>query len=213
MAATGMFEKAVSLAVESDSEFGHRAKLALAVRHMDWNDEESVETLLPKLLPIYGLSDYQAIALLDKANSETHYLVERIRRGMFFGSIARFKWADMHYLSKQTILGLSTDKRIFDARRKLELYLAKAAKCDPLHIVCHVQRYPSSRMLTVGTCSGGLLEESSALGAFLTTDARHNYATEVFVDPSLDKRTGDAIRQNAINAFGNGNLINILVQP
>jgi hypothetical protein len=194
MCMTAMFEKAVHAAASANSEFGQRCHALRDVR-LDWTDRASVDRWLPSIWRLYGLVDYEALDLLEETNTfSVGELVRRIRTGSGYTSQVRLPWARLHYLAKQLVFSLKTESDAFRLRRKIEVVLARPFRdVDPILIACHLPRFVTPGPLRIGTTTGALLEDVSALGRFLTDDTRYQYTVELFVDHEVSEGRRDAI--------------------
>jgi hypothetical protein len=182
-----MYEKAVYIASQTDSKFGRLCKELLQVE-MDWRNEDSVERCFPTIWALYGLADYEAINLLERADTSPSFqqLVKKIRTGHFYKSLHRFCWINLHYLAKQLVFHLKDEGAAFAFRRKLEKCLAdECSGTDVAQIAAHVPRFIMPGPLKLGSVDGTLLEDKSPLGRFLSEDAKSQYTIEVFVDEAV----------------------------
>jgi HD superfamily phosphohydrolase len=194
MCMTAMFEKAVYAAAQTDCDFG-RACRALDGVDMSWSDRESVERCFPIIWRVFGLVDYEALNQLEDSDAlSVRHLVRRIRRGDGYASYVRLPWARLHYLTKQRILGLKRASQAFALRRALEAALAAPYRdVDPILIACHIPRFVAPGLLRVGTVTGQLLDDVSALGRFLSDDLTYQYCVELFIDQQVSDTSRDAI--------------------
>lgn len=195
MCVTAMYEKAVHIASQTDSEFGNRCNALMQVK-MDWSDEGSVKSCFPAIWALYGLADYEALNLLERAYDSPSFqqLVRKIRTGHFYRSLHRFHWVDLHYLSKQLIFQLKDESAAFPFRRKLEVILAQeCGVTDVALIAAHVPRFVIPGPLRLGTVEGTLLEDKSPLGRFLSEDVKYQYTIEVFVDDAVKTASRDKL--------------------
>ena len=205
MSATAMFEKAMYYAAKSNSWIGNKIQEVVQI-DMNWKDEDSVNENFPKIWELYGLVDYQAINLLENAGPNSKYLIQRIRRGQLYEPVRLFKWQELHYLVKQKILQLKTQKKAYDVRRRIEKYIADIAGIDDLHIVVDIPQLKLSKPLLLGTIGGQTLEDLSALGSFFSSDLIRQYKLEIFIDSQTDHTSKKKIFSTIEDLFKDGNL-------
>jgi HD superfamily phosphohydrolase len=207
MCMTAMFEKAVYAAARSDCEFG-RACRALEGLHLSWSDTDSVDRCFPQIWRVFGLVDYEALNQLEDSDAlSVRHLVRRIRRGDGYRSHVRLPWARLHYLTKQRILNLKRSAQAFALRRAIEETLAAPFRdVDPILVACHIPRFMVPGPLRVGTATGQLLEDVSALGRFLTDDIAYQYSVELFLDQEVSDTRRDAIRATFIAMMEGGEI-------
>lgn len=193
MAATAMFEKAVSNAIKS----GPLKSLydMAAESRLDWRSSDSVDSQFDALWSLFGLVDYSLLSILRESSEDCKYLTRRIQRGALHESVARFSWRDIHYLGKQLLLTLKSDSSAFATRRRLETLLAEKAGIAPVHVAVHLPKVPVSKPIGAAVQDGTTLGERSALGAFLQEDAIRQYAVEVFVDTAADTSSRRAVEK------------------
>jgi hypothetical protein len=176
---------------------------------MDWSDEESVNRCFPTIWALYGLADYEALNLLERANDSPAFqqLVRKIRTGHFYRSLCRFRWLDLHYLSKQLIFSLKNESAAFTFRRKLEVRLAHECGVSEVALIAaHVPRFSVPGPLRLGSVDGTLLEDKSPLGRFLTEDTKSQYTIEVFVDDAVKTASKDKLTEVAKKILRDGDI-------
>jgi HD superfamily phosphohydrolase len=201
MAATAMFEKAVSSAAASSTEFGNRVSVLLSAKPTD-----DPAKLLEAAWPIYGMVDFEALRAIYDASQEARYLIQMVRAAKLFESVARISWAGMHYRAKQQMLGLRTVRAAFLFRRRLEEQLAQIANSKGSEVAVQMAVFRPPKPLIIGVRGGSALGDISELSRFLQADYLNHYSVEVFVHPRLESSAREAIAERAKSLFRSGML-------
>lgn len=205
MSATSMFEKAMDYVFKSSSWLGEKLNEIINIE-FDWKEEAAVRSNFDNLWELYGITDFQAINLINDSCSEAKYLIQRIRRGRLYETVRKYGWSDLHYLSKQAILRIKNNKSAFTFRRKVEKYLADNNDVEQFHITVNIAMCSIPKPLTVGVEGGNILAERSALGYFFANDQIQQYKIEVFVDNEIDSISKDKILKLSDSIFTEGNI-------
>lgn len=184
MAATAMFNKALSMAAKSSSILGNAIQDLVGLR-LDWRECKKADKNFLTAQLVYQMTDFEALRALDDCGESVSYLCNRLRLGKLHEAFVGLRWPDIHHRFRKAILDIDRGIGLFAMCRNIEQCMANHISASPDHIAVHIPSPPRPAKLDISVEGGHLLEDITSISHFIERDYYNQYRITVFADPSL----------------------------